>query len=103
MSGDTDSTRSSSKNFDYTLELDLHLFFTPLMQDYADGIVFTRTLRFPFPPANKIAIGGHSIEGDYKRLGYRLRDTIWDVDRERFMGSFPASAESSLLRRHVRQ
>ena len=43
MRGNAGSTESSSKSLEYTLELDLHLFFTPLMQEYGDGIVMTRT------------------------------------------------------------
>jgi len=64
MSGGTGSNRPRSEVFRYTLELDLHVFFTPLMQDGGTGIVMTRTLQLPFPPADKIAIGGQSIDGD---------------------------------------
>lgn len=91
MSGDTGSAGSGRKDSEYLLELDLHLFFTPLMQEYGDGIVFTRTVGLPFPPADKIALGGRSIEGDCQPpLGYRLQDVIWDVDRERFIATTTA-------------
>ncbi len=50
MSGDTDSTGTRCTALEFTLELDLHLFFTPLMQDWGHGIVMTRTLQLPFPP-----------------------------------------------------
>ncbi|QEG40783.1 hypothetical protein [Roseimaritima ulvae] len=87
MSDDKDAIRSRGKALEYKLELDLHLFFTPLMQDWGDGIVMTRTLQLPFPPDNKVAIGGRSMEGDGQPLGYRLRDTVWDVDRARFIAT----------------
>ena len=90
MSGDNGSTEFYGKALEYTLELDLHLFFTPLMQDWGDGIVMTCTLQLPFPPSDKTTIGGRSIEGDCQPLGYRLRDTIWDVDRKRFIATTTA-------------
>ncbi len=111
MSGDTSSTRPGSEVSRYTLELDLHLFFTPLMQNWGHGIVMTRALQLPFPPADKIALGGQSIEGDcLPPLGYRLRNTIWDVDRERFIattaadcGGGPLAYIADDIDRHLRE
>ena len=61
------------------------------MQDWGDAIVMTRTIQLPFPPDDKTTIGGRSIEGDCQPpLGYRLRNTIWDVDRERFIATTAA-------------
>ncbi|QDV58714.1 hypothetical protein [Rosistilla oblonga] len=40
-------TEFHGKALEYTLELELHLFFIPLMQDWGDGIVMTRTLQLP--------------------------------------------------------
>ena len=48
----------------FQVELDLHLFFTPLMQGNRGGVIHTRTLDLPFPPSTKIMVGGRSIEGD---------------------------------------
>ncbi len=70
----------------FRVELDLHLFFVPLMQETGNGIRLTRTLALPFPPNSKIMIGGRSIEGDcVPPLGYRMSDILWDVDRETFL------------------
>ncbi len=70
----------------YRLELDLHLFFSPLMHEGHNGIILTRTIDLPFPPSSKIFIGGRSIEGIVTPpLGYLLNNIIWDVDREVFL------------------
>ncbi|EMB16515.1 hypothetical protein [Rhodopirellula europaea] len=87
MSDSKDANGSRGRDLRYTVELDLHLFFTPLMQDWGDGIVMTRTLQLPFPPDGKIAIAGRSIEGDGQPLGYRIRNITWDVDRDRFIAT----------------
>ncbi len=47
MSGESGLNEFRGKALEFTLELDLHLFFTPLMQDWGDGIVMTRTLQLP--------------------------------------------------------
>jgi len=91
MSKDNGSNGTRRTAFEFKLELDLHLFFTPLMQSWGDGITMTRTIQLPFPPDDNTTIGGRSIEGDCKPpLGYRLNDTIWDVDRERFIATTTA-------------
>lgn len=82
----------------YLLELDLHLFFVPLMQEWGDGIVLTRTLALPFLPNGDIAIGGRSIEGDAQPLGYRLKNIVWDVDRNRFVATTTAAIASGALK-----
>ena len=75
-----------SAQYRFRVELDLHLYFTPLMRQVGDGIVLTRTLDLPFPPNGKIMIGGKSIEGDCTPpLGYHLADIVWDVDRQVFL------------------
>lgn len=80
----------------FRVELDLHLFFVPLMQELGDGITLTRTLDLPFPPNSKIMIGGRSIEGDcIPPLGYRLSDILWDVDRETFLAKTVTSHHGS--------
>jgi len=72
MSKDNGSNGTRRTGFEFTLELDLHLFFTPLMQNWGDGIMMTRTIQLPFPPDDKTTIGGRSIEGDCKPpLGYQ--------------------------------
>lgn len=79
-------TQNDSAVNRFRIELDLHLFFTPLMRETGDGIVLTRTLELPFPPCGEIMIGGKSIEGDcIPPLGYNLKDIVWDVDRQVFL------------------
>lgn len=80
----------------FRVELDLHLFFAPLMQEIGDGIILTRTLDLPFPPNSKIMVGGRSIEGDcIPPLGYRMSDILWDVDREIFLAKTVTSHHGS--------
>lgn len=91
MSKDNGSNGTHRTAIEFTLELDLHLFFTPLMQSWGDGIMMARTIQLPFPPDDNTTIAGRSIEGDCKPpLGYRLNDTIWDVDRKRFIATTTA-------------
>ncbi len=72
----------------FTLRLDLRYFFEPLMQDFGNGISFSRTIQLPFPPSGSVAIGGKSIEGQYHPpLGYRLSDLVWDYDRQVFLAT----------------
>ncbi|MEZ6082287.1 MAG: hypothetical protein R3C56_43410 [Pirellulaceae bacterium] len=77
--------------------LDLHLFFTPLMHEFGDGIVFTQTFTLPFPPSPKIAIGGRSVGEVMPLLGYKPRDIVWDVDRQVFLASTHEIHQSSPL------
>lgn len=80
----------------FRVELDLHLFFVPLMRETGDGITLTRTLDLPFPPNSKIMIGGRSIEGDcIPPLGYGMSDIIWDIDRETFLAKTVTSHHGS--------
>jgi len=40
----------------FTLELDLSLFYEPLMDEYQPGIVVTREVELPFPPMEGLSL-----------------------------------------------
>lgn len=46
----------------FKLELDLHLFCEPLMDEEGDGIVVSKTLELPFPPYEGLALIGKQID-----------------------------------------
>jgi hypothetical protein len=70
------SQKDSAENR-FRVELDLHLYFTPLMREIGGGIVLTRTFDLPFPPCGEIMIVGRSIERDCTPpLGYLLADIV---------------------------
>ena len=82
----------------FVLELDLHVYFEPLMNEHWPGLLFTRTIQLPFIPSTKIAVGGFSLEGEcVPPLGYLPSDLIWDVDREVFLAITKASHQSLIV------
>lgn len=68
----------------YQLELDLRVHYTPLMDEAGPGISLTRTIQLPFVPTSRVALTGASLERAVP-LGYRLKNIIWDVDRQVFL------------------
>lgn len=72
----------------YRVELDLVLHFVPPMNDNGDGITFTRTIELPFPPCKEIAIHSKHIDGEtFPPIGFKLKDIIWDADRQVFLAT----------------
>lgn len=69
----------------YTVEVDLHLQFTPPMDDHGKGIIFRRRFQLPFPPTPKVAIYSKHTDDCPDPLGMCLTDIVWDIDREVFL------------------
>lgn len=72
----------------YTLELDLHLFFIPPMEDQGQGIILTRTIPIPIQPTSGLILCGRMLEEcGSTELGFQLDDVKWDLDREVFLAT----------------
>lgn len=69
----------------YTVEVDLHLQFTPPMDDLGKGVTFRRRFLLPFPPSPKVAIHSKHADDCPDPLGMCLTDIVWDIDREVFL------------------
>ena len=71
----------------WTVELDMHLVFEPLMDDEGPGIVVSRTVELPFPPQDGMRLYSRNwdmcwVDGPH---GFELRDVIFDIDRQIFL------------------
>lgn len=79
----------------FTVEIDLHLTFSPPMQDDSPGIVLTRSIALPFPPHDGLRVFSAEIDMCPEPEGLTLRDIVWDIDRGVFYAS--TSADSMLV------
>lgn len=68
----------------YAVDLDLIIWYVPLMADTGEGIRLTRTIELPFPPVEEISIFSRVWQPNGEPLGYVLKDITWDLDRQRF-------------------
>jgi hypothetical protein len=71
----------------YKVELDVHLIFVPPMDDNGPGIVMTRSFHLPFPPADGLSVFASAWEQCPDPVGLRLKDIVWDVEREVFLAT----------------
>jgi hypothetical protein len=76
---------SPRQNGCFRVELDMHLYFVPPMDEHGAGIIVTRIVDLPFPPFNGLAIHGKTMSECPDPLGFRLEDVTWDVDRSVFL------------------
>lgn len=72
----------------FTLELDLVLAYIPPMIERRAGICLTREIQLPFAPYNGLQLYGKQLDQAPGPEGFVLKDVMWDVDREVFMGHF---------------
>lgn len=56
------------------------------MREHGGGIHLTREIRLPFTPFNGLQVCGRQIDTAPGPEGFVLKDVIWDVDREVFLG-----------------
>ncbi len=70
----------------FTLELDLVITYTPPMSEYGGGIHLTRVFHLPFAPFNGLQICGQQIDHAPDPEGFTLKEVVWDIDREVFLG-----------------
>ncbi len=78
--------RGGPFNMAYQLELDLHLYFVPPMEEGGGAIVLTRTVELPFVPSENISIYSSAFEDvGSEPLGFSLKDLTWDIDRRVFL------------------
>ncbi|MFA9476939.1 hypothetical protein ACERK3_01405 [Phycisphaerales bacterium AB-hyl4] len=76
----------------YKLELDLHLYFDPPMEDRGGGIVVTRTIELPFAPSPGLMVYGQDLDECPEPGGWPLKDLTWDIDREVFLATTSLSS-----------
>jgi len=70
----------------FKLELDLHMYFVPPMEEHSGAIVLTRTVYLPFVPAAEITIHSSAFEDmGSAPVGFALKGVIWDIDRHVFL------------------
>ena len=69
----------------YTLELDVHLCFTPPMVTYGGKIVLTRATELPFVPTDGLAIFSTRFDECPDPMGLKLENVVWDMDRNVFL------------------
>jgi hypothetical protein len=69
----------------YTLRLDLHLQFIPLIPEVGSGIVLTRVIQLPFPAHEGMRVYSRPMDETYHPMGFNLHDVVWDLDRKVFL------------------
>jgi hypothetical protein len=77
----------------FLLEVDVSLCFVPPMDEHRPGIMVTRTLELPFPPASGLFITGIAMNGQPLAQGFKLEDVTWDLDRHRFLAATSLTSE----------
>jgi hypothetical protein len=71
----------------YKVELDLVLHWVPPMDVHSPGFVMTRTIELPFPPYEGLSIFSPALDDCPDPQGMRLKDIVWDFDRQVFLAS----------------
>jgi hypothetical protein len=71
----------------YTVLLDLHLIYEPLMPDQQPGIVVTREFGLPFVPTDGSKVWSSGWSWDSEPTGLELSEVTWDLDREVFLAT----------------
>lgn len=71
----------------YKVELDLELHWVPPMNEHSSGFIMTRTIELPFPPYVGLSIFSTALDDCPDPQGMRLKDIVWDIDRQVFLAS----------------
>lgn len=69
----------------YTVHLDLHSHFQPIMSDHGRGVVLTRQLELPFVPVIGLPLFSRAMDECQEPQGFPISSVIWDLDRQVFL------------------